>query len=230
MRRTSTSIGAPEGGSGSANAITGNTIGTSADGLTSLGRSGGIVLFDAPSNQIGGTGENDGNLIAGVGGVGITIQGAGATGNLVQGNSIGPDANGEGTLSSQNGQGVFISAASGNTIGGTSAGAGNVIAFNGNANAGVVVTDRGGAAAGNSILGNSIYSNANLGIDLAPDTDGISYGPTANDGADSRHRPEQSPELPDDRHRRGHHRGRHALHDSGRRELPDRGLREPDLR
>ena len=52
--------------------------------------------------------------------------------------------------------------ATANTIGGTVAGAGNVIDFNGGA--GVAVTDN---AQFNPILTNSIYSNGDLGINLS---------------------------------------------------------------
>ena len=62
--------------------------------------------------------------------------------------------------------------ASDNMVGGSDTGAGNVIAFN---YAGVIVA----SGTGNSILGNSIHSNAQLGIDLA------GGGVTANDPGDS---------------------------------------------
>jgi hypothetical protein len=66
---------------------------------------------------------------------------------------------------------VNIDTAIENVIGGTAAGAGNVIS--GNGWNGVSVIDAG--STGNAILSNSIYSNAGLGIDLAGD------GVTLND-------------------------------------------------
>ena len=73
--------------------------------------------------------------------------------------------------------GVLILDYSGNTIGGTSGGEGNIIAFN--AAAGVRVEDSGSfITAGNPILGNSIFTNGGLGIDLGGD------GITANDTDD----------------------------------------------
>ena len=64
--------------------------------------------------------------------------------------------------------------ASNNTIGGTTAGAGNTIANNNGV--GVSVT---GAGTGNGILGNSISANTGLGIDL-----GVA-GVTPNDPGDA---------------------------------------------
>ena len=61
-----------------------------------------------------------------------------------------------------------------NQIGGTAAGDGNVIAFNNDI--GVEIRDFG--SLNNSVLGNSIYSNTLIGIDL--DGDGV----TANDVGD----------------------------------------------
>src|SRR5207245_302366 len=69
------------------------------------------------------------------------------------------------------GVGVAINASSNNTIGGTAAGAGNTIAFN---LLGVDVT----SGSGDSVLSNSIFANAALGIDLGPS------GVTLNDPND----------------------------------------------
>ncbi|MGH3148821.1 MAG: Calx-beta domain-containing protein, partial [Rubrobacter sp.] len=96
-----------------------------------------------------------------------------ATGNEVVGNYLGTDASG--TRGLGNSYGVFISDTPGNTIGGTTAGAGNVISANDYE--GVYVSDDGATA--NRILSNSIFNNAGLGIDLFG-TD----GPTPNDPGD----------------------------------------------
>jgi hypothetical protein len=72
--------------------------------------------------------------------------------------------------------GVIITVgASNNLVGGTTAGAGNVIAFNG-VTAAVVY---GETSQGNSILGNSMHDNGHLGIDLQDD------GVTPNDRLDT---------------------------------------------
>jgi hypothetical protein len=63
--------------------------------------------------------------------------------------------------------------ASQTTIGGTAAGVGNVIAFNGDD--GVLIGRNSSenvsleAGTGNAVLGNSIFSNGKIGIDLGPD-------------------------------------------------------------
>jgi hypothetical protein len=78
--------------------------------------------------------------------------------NLIQGNVIGTDVTG--AALGNGGNGVYVNG-SDNTIGGTAPAAGNTIAFN--SNDGVLI-DRG---AGNAILRNSIFLNADLGINLA---------------------------------------------------------------
>src|SRR6516225_8942754 len=75
-----------------------------------------------------------------------------------------------GTVARPNGVGVEVAGgAHDNTVGGTAAGAGNVISDN--TGAGVVIggsiTDI--ATVGNTIRGNSIYKNSGLGIDLGND-------------------------------------------------------------
>ena len=67
--------------------------------------------------------------------------------------------------------GIFIDG-NGTTVGGTSAGAANIIANNGQVGVNVV------NGAGNAVLGNSIFSNGNLGINLGP------CGVTPNDAGD----------------------------------------------
>src|SRR5208337_4252291 len=90
----------------------------------------------------------------------VTIDSAGTTGNLVQGNYIGTDITGLARLGNET-VGIIISTmASQNTIGGITADLGNKIAFH--RLAGVEVD----SGTGNSILSNSIWANGRLGIDL----------------------------------------------------------------
>jgi hypothetical protein len=157
--------------------IAGNFIGTAASGIGphpwgiggSLGNAAGIVISAGSTFNIIGPG----NVIADSEFAGVQITDSGTTNNVVSGNFIGTDVTG--TIGQANYVGVQIENGAGNnTIGGTPAGAGNVIAFNGNRNVhsgggfGVVVGSSSSdtATIGNSILGNSIFGNQSLGIDL----------------------------------------------------------------
>jgi len=123
------------GGSGSQ--IQGNFIGTNASGFGKIPNQTGILISGAANNTVGGTTPAARNIVSGNLSTGISIVNAGATNNLVQGNYVGPDVtggvalgNGDGT----NGDGIRVGQIgtnpSGITIGGTAAGAGNVISGN----------------------------------------------------------------------------------------------------
>ena len=134
------------------NTIQGNYIGTDVTGTADLGNSyQGVYIYEAPSNTVGGTTEAARNVISGNDEDGVLILGSGATGNRVQGNLIGTDKNGTATLGNSS-AGVFIFDAPGNTIGGTVAGAGNVIS--GNLGDGIYIL--GSGSAGNLVQGNLI--------------------------------------------------------------------------
>lgn len=93
----------------------------------------GIKLEGKGSNTIGGTGARQGNILSGNNSAGIEIDGAGdgtLLKNLVEGNFIGTNGTGTAILNGGNVLGVLIAKASGNTIGGTSASAANVISGN----------------------------------------------------------------------------------------------------
>jgi hypothetical protein len=97
--------------------------------------------------------------------------------NIIQGNFIGTDVSG--TLNQGNlGLGVSLTG-SNNVIGGTTAGAGNRIAYNG----GDGVRVDGGA--GNAIRENQIYSNAGLGIALTNGGNGNQNKPSVNSATSS---------------------------------------------
>ena len=122
---------------GDHDAIRGDFLGTDATGTRALGNFIGIEVggTKGPSNPydvsagvgeiIGGTAAGAGNLISGNLRDGLSIYGIDC---LVEGNFIGVDATGTGALGNQ-GDGVAISGTS-DTIGGTAAGSGNVIAAN----------------------------------------------------------------------------------------------------
>ncbi|HZR29792.1 MAG TPA: hypothetical protein VFA71_13520 [Terriglobales bacterium] len=147
------------------NAVTGNLIGTNLAGTAAIANSGnGVsVSSSATNNIIGGTSAGVRNIISGNSQNGILIFGGGSNGNAVQGNFIGTDTTGAAPVG--NGlDGVRVDTGITTIIGGTAPGAGNVIAFNAK---GVVVVNNG--ATGNTIEGNSIFSNTGLGIDLKDD-------------------------------------------------------------
>jgi hypothetical protein len=155
------------------NLVEGNFIGTDVTGTKFLGNGGdGISLQSGPNNTIGGTIGGAVNVIAGNRGNGVTIDGtmpnAPSSSTVVQANFIGVAADGVTALANAGG-GVFITSASGNFIGGEAAGAGNSIAFNGGAGVAIL------SGTADAVLGNAIFSNKGLGIDLGND------GVTLND-------------------------------------------------
>lgn len=142
------------------NVITGNFIGTNAAGNTAVPNGTGIIAFEkATRTLVGGAAPAARNLVSGNARIGIVF---GSDGNVAQGNFIGTDATGAAALGNHF-SGIVVSG-SNNIIGGTSLAAGNVIAFNGDN--GVAVGAVGDPPLGNSILGNSLFSNHGLGIDL----------------------------------------------------------------
>ncbi len=122
----------------SKNVIEGNYIGLGADGITAVAnRSDGVVVHNtATNNTIGGSVVGAGNVITGNNGNGVDISGTGTTGNVVSGNDIGTNA--VGNIDPGNGNredGVVIqSGAASNVVGGTTAGAVNIIVGNGISN------------------------------------------------------------------------------------------------
>ena len=168
------------------NTVQGNYIGTDVTGTRALGTqpSAGINIL-SNNNIVGGVVEAARNVVSG-NDIGIQLGGSfsGTTGNVIQGNYIGLNAAGTGPLPN-NRQGITINDAVANTIGGTQSGAGNKIAFNGGP--GLTMSPSG---SGNSIRGNSIFSNNGLGIDLG--TNGV----TPNDGVDGDSGPNQLQNFP----------------------------------
>lgn len=163
------------GASATGNLVQGNRIGTNAAGTAIIANGVDGILIDnnAANNTIGGTTAAARNVISGNLDDGIELDN-GASGNVIRGNYIGTDISGTVDLGNLS-DGVLVNAsAANNQIGGTAAGAGNVIAFND----GIGVDVLNGAASGNSVLANSIFSNGALGIDLNGD------GVTANDVGD----------------------------------------------
>ena len=134
--------------------VQGNYIGTDASGTVAIGNTVSGVIVSGSSNTIGGTVAGAGNLISGNTNRGIYLVGATSVNNLVQGNLIGTDVTGNAALA--NGDGILIvSGASNNIIGGSVAGAGNLVS--GNTEEGIEITHAG--TSGNQVLGNRIGTN-----------------------------------------------------------------------
>jgi uncharacterized repeat protein (TIGR01451 family) len=169
------------------NVVQGNYFGVAPSGMVALGGNGqgnivvtsgvaGEVTGPATGNLIGGTAPGARNVISS-GGAGIIFGGDQASltsGNLVQGNYIGTDANGAGNGTfSNNGPGVLLDSGKGtdpgakaNTIGGDTAAARNVISGN---NSGVLVA---AGAKDNVVRGNFIGTDATGGLAM-PNSAGI---------------------------------------------------------
>ena len=163
--------------------VQGNLIGTDALGTTAIGNSTGIQLRTAGNNNtIGGTTAAARNVISGNQSGGISLENV-STGNVIQGNFIGVDISGTAPLGNGNFGIVAEEGSDNTTIGGTAAGAGNVIAFTTDGPGVLLGVDEGGIGVSQSpILGNRIFSNGALGIDLAP---GGTEGVTPNDVGDA---------------------------------------------
>lgn len=142
----------------------------------------GVILVNAQSNLIGGAGAAARNVIFDSE-AGIQFYQSNAIGNVAQGNyiGVGPDGYSPRKLTPQMGTGIDVfRTRAGNTIGGTNAGEGNIIAFH---QQGIIVF--GSNATRTAIFGNTVYSNIwngapFVGIDLAPEGIGAN-GTTPND-------------------------------------------------
>ena len=144
---------------GGGNVVLGNYIGTTASGKTRAGNGNdGVIVYDSGTNVIGGAAAGAGNVIAGNVGSGIYLNGPGSSGNAVQGNYLGTDPTGSVALS--NGvDGITISGAPANLVGGANGGEGNVILANGQN--GIFI---GGSTATNNLMeGNRLGGRASGG-------------------------------------------------------------------
>lgn len=154
-------------GNTNGNRVQGNYIGTNAAGSAAIPNEGnGVFSLFSSDNLIGGTEAGARNLISGnmFSGVGIQV----GSGNRVEGNYIGTNADGTAGIANGGG-GVFVGfEASNNSIGGLAPGAGNLIAFNQFDGVIVFDPDETSSSFNVPILSNSIHSNGGLGIDLSP--------------------------------------------------------------
>jgi len=141
-----------------ANRIEGNFIGTDPTGTLDRGNkfNGVNVTRGASENVVGGTTAGARNLISGNSCNAVFVNGA--NNNKIQGNYVGTDKTGTKTLANGDDfvcSAVEINDASGNTVGGTTAGARNVIS--GNAAEGVLIV---GGSQDDEVLGNRIGTTA----------------------------------------------------------------------
>ncbi len=140
------------------NRVTGCSIGLDATGnLAAPNVFEGIQISDgAHDNFIGGTGPNERNVISGNTLYGIYISGATTMGNVILGNYIGTNLDGNAALANHKGGIILIDAAHHNTIGGNTPAARNCIS--GNTDAGIWIT--GSEVSQNTVQGNYIGLNA----------------------------------------------------------------------
>lgn len=173
----------------SGNLVQGNYIGTDASGLLPVGNANGGLTVSGSNNTIGGTSTGARNVISANGfNGGLTLVGGSASGNVIQGNFIGTTATGTAALPNTGFVGLGINSAPNTTVGGTAAGAGNVIA--GNTGPGLQIL--GSSATGTTIQGNffgtdlgATFSlpNGGGGIQMLAVGSGTSVGGTAGAGS-----------------------------------------------
>jgi Ca2+-binding RTX toxin-like protein len=135
--------------------VEGNYVGTDVTGNNALANSAGVRADSSTNTTIGGTTPGAGNLISGNMGDGIQIENnTSAANNLIQGNLIGTTF--KGTVAVPNsGAGITLLSTQANMIGGTVAGARNVIA--GSTGPGIAIQGfSGDDASANQIQGNYI--------------------------------------------------------------------------
>ncbi len=143
------------------NTIEGNDVGTDSSGTVALPNTQDGIELGTLGDIVGGTTAASANVISGNSQYGLVIERS-SEGILVEGNDIGTDRAGTAALGNGS-DGVHIQDnAVNNTIGGSAAKDGNIIANNGGT--GVSVTD---SAVSNPILSNLIFANGNQGIVLS---------------------------------------------------------------
>jgi parallel beta-helix repeat protein len=162
---------------GDLNDVLGNKIGTDADGETALPNALGGIQVTGDRNVVGGPDAGEANVVSANGGDGIEVTvGDPANpvvpwGNSLKGNLIGTDITGTAALPNA-GDGVQLSDAMWNQIGGEHPGEGNVIS--GNAGHGVRIrTVQTGNADLNLIIGNKIGTNPTATAGLGNDDSGV---------------------------------------------------------
>jgi hypothetical protein len=143
-----------------------NLIGTDITGTLNLGNAQqGVLIDNASRNSV--TGNASGSQVISGNLVGVAITGTASSLNLVAGNLIGTDKSGLAPLPNAQ-EGVLIDSANGNTIGGTTAAARNVISAN---HVGLRIT--GASASSNVVQGNFIGTDITGVSPLPNETSGV---------------------------------------------------------
>ena len=120
-----------EGMASRQNQIQGNYVGTDATGTLSIPNGSGILCYNAPEIQLGGSQPGQGNVVSGNNWTGISLSGNFCVDAVVQGNLIGVDASGSAPLPNRR-YGIQVNGGAREAlIGGPHPGAGNVISGNG---------------------------------------------------------------------------------------------------
>ncbi|MGD1084338.1 MAG: hypothetical protein ABSA47_06230, partial [Verrucomicrobiota bacterium] len=140
------------------NWVQGNYIGVDVTGTNALPNTfDGVEIDAAAGGMIGGA--NAGNVISGNGANGVLLVAAGGGSNLVQGNLIGTDFSGKKAVGNAM-AGISIQVP-GNTIGGLTAGLGNVIS--GNTQNGIFISSASNNLIEGNYIGTDISGEASLG-------------------------------------------------------------------
>jgi parallel beta-helix repeat protein len=159
------------------NTVSGNYIGTDSSGAADVGNTadGVGVLGGAQTNLIGGDSVGERNVISGNLEDGVHIEGLQTTDNVVSGNYIGTDVTGASALPNDS-DGVEISSAPDNLIGGDTPGERNVISGNGEGGVYISSPD----ATGNVVSGNYIGVDATGAAALPNIDDGVTIWDAAD--------------------------------------------------
>jgi hypothetical protein len=154
------------------NQVIGNFVGVDSSGSIAFANTWAGIFVCGNNNQIGGNNLNsEGNLVSGNGNEGIVLgETTLTTSNFIQGNKVGTDLTGKNPI--PNGDtGISIWAGVGyNTIGGSSAQYGNLVAFNHDYGIAKWNDTEHGEGAGNVIAYNEIHHNDNIGLRITVNT------------------------------------------------------------